>query len=196
MSTLCITLATAFGAFAFGFNQKQVKQVEAASGDSLLYFIAFDASGIPASYRDKCSNFRAHFWFKDSSPDAYFSMHETGYDDLYAVTATFKTARNVAGYQFIFYQADSGSDTGDKYSVDLTGQDVCDNLYNVAWYGGYNTYLYSFVDTWTGSNWNVDVCDGGTPISLKANGSSIGNASYAVDTGSIAIKNLTTPKVR
>lgn len=146
ISTLCITLATILGAFAVGYNQKQVKQVEAAVGDTSLTLVTFDASGIPSEYHDDCSNFRIHFWYDQESgtADTTHYFHETGYPDIYAVNVPFKNCYDVVGYQLIFYQANSG----DKYSTDMAG-----TPYKL--YGNSNAanFAYSFANQWDNGKW-------------------------------------------
>ena len=157
ISTLRITLAITFGAFAVGYSQKQVKKVKAAV-DDILYFVNFDASTIPSSYRDQCNNFRIYIWYNDSSLNREFFMHELGYQDLYTANVTLYDGNEPAGYQLTFDQNGVR-----KYSVDLSGNDFVPYKSGGA---GIN-YLYSFSDEWIDGKWSVTLQTNRTRISIS-----------------------------
>ena len=144
ITTLFVSLATTFGVLAGTFAQKEDKAVKAATDDTGLYLVSFDASTIPSSYRDQCSNFRIYLWFNGGLPAREYYMHETGIDDLYMVNVGLNGYSSVAGYQLRF---DQNGDT--KYSVDLSGSDYIEHI------NAGRHFRYSFDGGWSGDKWEV-----------------------------------------
>ena len=117
LSTISLSIALGLGIFAgIALNKGEVKEAKADAGDTWMFAAYFDASTIPDSYRDQCSNFRFHVW--GTNVDEVFTMHESGAEDLYTVNCAFTDEQAVAGGQFIFYQA--GDQNADKTSTDAS----------------------------------------------------------------------------
>lgn len=145
ISTLFVSITASLSVLAGVLTHKQAKSVKANTDDDIAYFITFDASTIPSSWRNECDNFRIYIWYGNGT-DREFQMHELGYQDIYTINVTLYDGLETAGYQLRFAQ-----NGVTKYSVDLSGNDFIPYKSG----GAGLHYRYSFVDEWPDGKWNV-----------------------------------------
>lgn len=114
ITSLAVTAVGAFGVLA-GLSQKsEAKVAKADTGDTWMFTAFLNTATIPESYKSDCSNFRFHVW--GTNVDEFFTMHETGSDDVYTVNCSFNDDQTVIGGQFVFEQSGEGL----KYSKDIS----------------------------------------------------------------------------
>ena len=146
LASLGLTIMCGLGALIGLSHHNEAKVAKAESGDTWMFAAFFDASTIPAGYKDQCSNFRFHVW--GTNVNETFTMHESGAEDLYTVNCAFNDEQTVTGAQFIFYQ--TGDQNCDKYSTDQTF-----SYSSTSEYFGHMSWQFKNDTSWPGGKWEA-----------------------------------------